>query len=502
MNSRDLNHEIDILSERGQFWLAGDIEQMTAETATRATLTIGARGAIDLKLDKDEWKWADPTDALANILSKKFAIVGLLAESGRYVRLERAFAQSAHPFGPRGPVVTVIGAFVCMVSDRTSVDLRAQSLVGSIRLPLGPLRAWLNLPMPKLVTGEGSCDVHYAEEPTFEFPTALGQLVITSASTADSDFTERTLTIKQQAWMEFSLNAEISLEKAAELFSDIEDLLLLLTDHEVSLDWPSIGFSGLEATGTLYCTRVPRAAAKFSAIECWLLFPHISEKFGAIIDRWIELRDEFSPAFHLYLGTRRGVDLYVEHRFVNLIWGLEALHRQSSGEGISRQASEKINRILASVNESLSARDRNWLTNRLNQAVEPNLAERLSSVFSEVPLRISPKAAGEFAKRCADRRNDISHRGGPSQRGGYNPFILELHKLSGALSHIYHAAILLRLGIAKEQIEHIFFDAFCGGIIRSRLQDAGLRPLNPSAAAAGIETNLKCDAGLVRGLCS
>jgi hypothetical protein len=476
MTGGALNHETDILSERGQFWLAGDLEQMSAEAATQATLTIGARGAIDLKLDNDEWKWAKPSDSLADIHSKRFTIVGCLADSGRYVRLERAFARSAHPLGPRGCVVTVIGAFICMVSDRTSHDLRTQSLARLVRLPLGPLRAWLKLPMPETVRGEDGFDVHYSEDPNFEFPLALGRLIITSASTANADFTERTLTVTQQAWMEFSLNAGISLEKAAELFFDIEDLLMLLTDYEVSLDWPSIDFSELKAAGTLYCTRRPQAAAKFSAIECWLLFPQISENFGAIVDRWLALRDEFAPAFHLYLGTRRGVDLYEEHRFVNLIWGLEALHHHPSGEGISEGAAAKINRILASVNESLSARDRNWLTQRLNSAMKPSLAERLKSLFSEVPLRIPPKAAAEFAKRCADRRNDISHRGGPSRRGGYNAFVLELHQLAGALSHIYHAAILLRLGITSEQIEHIFFDAYGSFVIRSRLQDAGLRP--------------------------
>lgn len=479
MTVGEANPVTEIISERGQFWLAGDVEQMSAETATRATLTIDARGAIDLKLDADEWKWAEPSDTYPDILSKKFAIVGCLADSGRYVRLEGAFPRSAHPIGPRGGVIEAIGAFVCMVSDRTSDDLRALSQVGLVRLPLGSLRAWLNLPFPQIVEGQDSFDVHYAEEPDFEFRIALGRLVIKSELPRSYDFEIRTLTIAQRAWMEFSFDAPIGLEKAAELYFDVEDLLVLLTDQEVTLDRPTIGFPGSEATGTLYRTRRPREAAKFSAIKSWLLFSHIRENFGAIVDRWLELRDEFGPAFHLYLGTRRGVDLYEEHRFVNLIWGLEALHRHTGGEPISERAAAKIERILASVNESLSARDRKRLTRRPNRAMEPNLAERLNSLFSEVPLRIPQKSVKEFAKRCADRRNDISHQGGPPRRGSYGAFVLELHQLAGALSHIYHAAILLRLGITREQVEHIFFDSASGGVIRSRLQDAGLRPETP-----------------------
>jgi hypothetical protein len=478
------SQEAEILSERGQFWLADDLDQMAAETAMRATLTISARGEIDLDFDNDEWKWADQSNSLADIHSKKFAIVGCLASSGRYVRLERAFVRNADPFSPRGTMITLIGAFICMVSDSRSHDLRAHSLAGLIRLPLGPLRAWLNPSMPKTVGDEDGIDIHYYEEPKFEFPITLGQLVITSASAVNADYTKRTLHVTQQAWMDFQINDGITLEKAAELYFDIEDLLILLTDHEITLDWPSIGLFEIEASGSLYCTRRPRSAAKFSAIECWLLFSKISENFGAIVDRWLALRAEFAPAFHLYLGTRRGVDLYVEHRFVNLIWGLEALHHYTSEKSISERASAKIHRILASVDESLSDRDRKWLTKRLNHEMEPSLEDRLDALFLEVPLRIPRRAIREFAKRCADRRNDISHRGGPSRRGGYNEFVLELHKLAGALSHIYHAAILLRLGITSEQVERIFFDEFCSFVIRSRLQDAGLRPEVSSSGPA------------------
>ena len=46
--------------------------------------------------------------------------------------------------------------------------------------------------------------------------------------------------------------------------------------------------------------------------------------FGAIWSRWKAMRDEFGPGFYLYLGLRRGMAMYIEHRFVNLIWGLEA----------------------------------------------------------------------------------------------------------------------------------------------------------------------------------
>jgi hypothetical protein len=459
-----------IISESGSFWLAEDAEITLDEKATRANLTIDARGAIELKLEKDEWKWGNPDNLVAPTRLRKFVVVGRLGSSGKYVRLERAFAKSFNRFG-----ASVIGAFICVVSDDEGLAVTIQPLAEVIRLPLGSLRAWLDLPFPETAPVEGGFDVHYPAEPDFEYLLALGRLVITSSTTANADFAARTLTVAQQASMEFSLVQGMSIEKVTELYSDIEDLLVLLTDQEVALDWPIIKLSESSASATLYCTRRSQKAAIFSRIDCWLLFSQIVGNFGNIVDKWLELRDELGPAFHLYLGTRRGVDLYEEHRFVNLIWGLESLHRRIHGDSVSPRAQAKVARILASVGE-LNRRDRGWLEDRLLRAVEPSLSERIDALLSDLPLRVAPGRVTAFAGKCSKLRNDVSHRGGPHLRSEYAEFVLSIHVLSDALDPLYHAAILLRLGITSEQIEHIFFAAFRSFVIRSQLQLAGLHP--------------------------
>jgi hypothetical protein len=474
-----LSDETPLLSARGLFWLSGSAELMTEDTATRGTLTIDTRGKIELKLDNDEWKWGERSETLDVVHSRRFEIVGCLIDSDQYVRLERAFVTSSHPFSPTGCMVTALSAFVCLVSDRTSHDLRSQAFVNVIRIPLGPLRAWLDRPMPATVKAGAGFEVHYPAEPEFTYQLAMGQLSVESWRTAHSDFTTRALTVTHEAWMAFQLNEPKAITKVAELHSDIEDLLILLTDYEVALDWPVIRFADKDVNGTLYCTRRSTKEVTFSAIECWLVFSSIQENFGAIVERWLGLRQEFGPAFHLYLGTRRGVELYEEHRFVNLIWGLESLHRHTGAAPDTPRIAAKIERIMDSVNEELNARDRKLLKGQLNVALGPSLADRLYATFAELPLRVTNAELSAFAKRCADRRNDISHRGGPMQRGDYNPFVLELHHLTGALSHLYHAAILLRIGITAAQIQDIFFEKFGSFKIRSRLHDAGLCPKPP-----------------------
>ena len=470
-----MSNESEIFSSRGYFWLAGDVEQMTMDSATRATLTISGRGKIELKLDKDEWKWSESSETLAVLHSKRFQIVGRLADSNQYVRLEHAFVSTERLAGPRGITVTSISAFICLISGYATQDLRPFERVNVIRIPLGPLRAWLDHPMPTADKTETGFEVKYQAEPRFEFALPQGQLAIETVSTANASFVERWLTVTQQAWIELQLNEPLNLEKATQLYFDMEDLLILLTNYECTLGWPIIRLPEIDVNCTVYCTRRRPVESTFSAIECWLLFSHIQENFGAIVQQWLDLREEFGPAFHLYLGTRRGVDLYEEHRFVNLIWGLEALHRHTSQSTDNSRAEAKIQRILGSLDKNLGARDRKWLTGILEHALEPSLADRLYATFSELPLRVSDATTRAFAKRCADRRNDISHRGGPTQRGDYNAFVLELHHLADALNHMYHAAILLRLGITTEQIEHIFFDRHSSFPIRHCLNDAGLR---------------------------
>lgn len=439
-------------------------------------LRIGNSGSIELRLDKDQWQWGDPSESIANLQTRRFTIVGQLEDTGRWVRLEQAFAKNCHPFGPRGCAVTVIGAFICVVHQARRADRPAMASVGSIRFPLGSLRAWLNLPMPATQTTETGFSVHYAAEPDLEFRLDIGRLTVATSTNATADLEERTLTATQSASIELALDGGVSFEKARELYFDLEDLFVLLTDQEIALEWPTVELLELKSSGTLYCTRRPRKTAKFSAIECWILFTEIRDSFGSIVDRWLSLRDEFGPAFHLYLGTRRGVDLYEEHQFVNLIWGLESLHRQTMAGEVSENATAKVNRILASVDSILSKKDKKMLTKCLNLAVEPSLADRLTSIIAQLPLRVSKEAAINFATKCAKRRNEISHLGGPNQRVKYSEFVLDLHRLAGALSHIYHAAILLKLGVGREQIERIFFVSFGSFFIRSRLAEAGLLP--------------------------
>ena len=117
--------------------------------------------------------------------------------------------------------------------------------------------------------------------------------------------------------------------------------------------------------------------------ECITNFIQLRDRFGDIWSEWKKKRETYGPGFYLYLGTRRGVRLYVENRFANLVFGLEAFHRRKYPPSEGTKLDAKIKRILAGVSRP---RDKKWLEDVLDRTREPPLGQRLFATLREVPL--------------------------------------------------------------------------------------------------------------------
>jgi hypothetical protein len=171
--------------------------------------------------------------------------------------------------------------------------------------------------------------------------------------------------------------------------------------------------------------------------------------------------------------------MYIEHGFVNLIWGIESLHRIAhpdlKGSTSASEMVEGFRRILEAQKTTLNSDERRWFDRATKLASEPNLKDRIEDLFSRLPWRVESNSLAKFADECAHRRNDLSHHGGPRNSGShaYETFLLQLMKLSGALGVLYHAALLQKIG-ADEQTLRLPLEH---NPVRSRL-----RPLLAEAA--------------------
>jgi hypothetical protein len=249
----------------------------------------------------------------------------------------------------------------------------------------------------------------------------------------------------------------------------LEDLLVLLTNCERTLGFPQVRVNGADDWSDVRYETQQRHEKEIARYELWTTFPHLSPNFGDIVNAWFTKLAEFGPGIHLWLGNRRGMQLYVEHRFVNLVWGLEAFHR-SRGETRNTALSKKIERILKAVDK----KDRSWLARRLQHAGEPSLEQRIFDIFASLPLDLDKKKLMEFAKKCATERNLISHFGGRSDKGNYQEHLNTWVLLSHALDPLYHARILQELGLAETALRQIFWQIFPAARIREALARNGL----------------------------
>jgi ApeA N-terminal domain 1 len=271
----------------------------------------------------------------------------------------------------------------------------------------------------------------------------------------------REVTFLQEDWLDYSPTVPATPEEMSQEFSNLEEFLAILTGVYYHLDWPIlISGEGANASSyTLYFWRNFDNSPSLELRDIWTIYPQIREHFGSLYSSWKKKRPEYGPGFYLYLGTLRSSAMYAEHRFVNLIWGLESLHRRRNSEPKpSSPISGRIETILQCVRENIDRKTESWLRGKLKFAAEPTLEARIFDVFSSLPLGLEKTKLRGFAKRCADRRNEISHFGGSKPGEGYDNFLKDLIQLSNAISYLYHAALLNEIGLKETILRACFYE--------------------------------------------
>jgi hypothetical protein len=181
--------------------------------------------------------------------------------------------------------------------------------------------------------------------------------------------------------------------------------------------------------------------------------------------------------------------MYIEHRFVNLIWGIESLHRtlypDAKGPSSDRSIIEA---LIAKLKVDSNSDQRRWLKQQLQRDTEPTLQDRIIQTFETLPWDIDRGSLNSFAEKCQRRRNDISHFGGPrkDRNETYEAFLQDLLILSAALSHLYHAALLKEIDIPARTLRSCLSDMPIGHRIKLDLTRAGFAFVKESESATTI----------------
>ena len=456
-----------IFEERGLFWWHEEPVPdgyFAPPTSVLGLLTIGDEGGAKLELDGFLTSANNPLSALMDDRGAEIndrCIEGILKGSSQRVLLTRLFKNGGR-FASNGMSYEGYMALNCIVGQEPFPSTMESLSVRSLWLDLEGLGEWLRLGAISLQQSESTITAIYSKPEDASYSVDDGTISIKSRPDVQFPGYSRgsSLSLKEKPTLVYNLNAAEMLDAALVRFSEVEDFFILLTGSAYGMDWPWVSFSG-KATYRWYFMRSKNkeTATAPRYYECWTNFPSLRDTFGKLWSAWKTKRETFGPGFYLYFGTRRGVTLFPENRFMNLIWGIEALDRKNNAAAASDDYLEKIARIVEQVTDN---RDKTWLQGKLRYAYEPNLEDRIFRSFEQLPLGLENKRLRRFAKSCADRRNEISHHGGHVKIAGesYGDFVIDIDQKSDALSTLYHALLLHEIGIDGSILKWWIYEGF------------------------------------------
>jgi hypothetical protein len=474
MNNK--KNEAPILEERGIFWWHGTPipdENFAPENSESGTLTIQNNGSIELDLDgllRDNDAPFFPENQEEPI---RRMICGVLKGSNQHVLLSKIWNSSVN-VSTDGISYERYIALQCLVSRSKFSPNATEPMVRDVHIDLEGLEEWLGHGAIEQEEENGQLVIRCTlqQDKAFLTPSGVLKLEHQIHNSKKYQFHTHDVRVQQLTGWRFIPTSAITTSDAIKEFNSTKDLITLLTNSEYDINWPTITVNDTNQRSTLYFQRSLNKRPPPNWFDCCVTLPQIQEDLGEIYTEWSKKSETYGPGFYLYLATRVGQTLYQEHRFVNLVWGIESLHRRQIPTSPTPSAlAEKVTRILDQISNT---RDKKWLSAKLAHASEPTLAERINQTFSSLPINIPGDKLKAFSKNCADLRNEISHFGGGRDAGSYSDFLIRIANFSESLSILYHALLLFEIGIDNGLIQHWVKKGRSSHYIRATLARTGI----------------------------
>ena len=471
------------LEERGLFWWHHEVipdRHFAPDSCVPGLLKIDDDGRITLELDGYLLGDKGPMSVLEREDAEPSAkrIEGILKVSNQRVLLSDLRKHGGR-FSSNGPSYEGYAAIHCLVGDHALPKTEGPMLFRELEIDLKGLEEWFRLGSIQFSRTKTTISAKHKRSKSIKYAVASGKLALNYHIYGPYLGKHRSnkLKLKETVSLTRSLEKPATLENMRMEFGLFEDLFVLLTNSEYPLQWPTIHWRDGKTKWEYkwYFLRLRPDAEPPKYYECPTNFVQMRARFGDVVSAWLSKREKFGPGFYLYLAVRRGMKFYPEHHFVNLIWGLEALHRKKHPETSPTEAEvkmkAKVARIVAQIGRT---KDRKWLEDRLKNAHKPNLEQRIFDVLSVVPINLDSERIRAFAKRCAELRNQISHFGSQRHGANYGEFFQELTNKAEALSLVYHSLILHEIGIEEDVLKWWIHQSPHSGYHKRRLVDGGL----------------------------
>jgi hypothetical protein len=437
--------------ERGLFWWAHEpmpSQHQTLGTAVIGELKITPEGRIRLDLDgtlNRERHEPFHTDNEAEYLALRARrIFGILRESGRRVLLLDLWngpaRNSSYTFSVEG-----FGAAQCLIGDRRFDGTIKKPRFSRIEADLKGFEEWLWSNALKVKRGKTVFTARYRKPTQASYTLRNGRLwFLHYLDGSHQTGRHPDLTCSERTYIKYTPSKPLDIEATIEWHRWLQDLMILLTDTDYCLEWPEVKWG--KHTCTFYFQRDTSKAERPGRHQCVINFPNLRDNFGAVFDAWISVREKYGSAVYLYSGTRRGAQQYIENRFFMLVSGIEAFHRIKHNQPRMR------------------------------------LKNRIVQMIADLSLGFTDDRVEKFAGSCVKYRNSIAHGGHRHNAGrhnagppeSYRDYITSVRKLADALSPLYHALLLLEIGLDSQTVRNWVIKTSPAYLRRWALAEAGL----------------------------
>jgi hypothetical protein len=375
----------------------------------------------------------------------------------------------------------------CLASHSAyAADFTPDSLY-KLRIDLSSLEWWLNLQsiveqaVVSMEDGDTEISVRFKDH-EFVYESEDGKIAIESATASSNPFLGLTgpvseLTFKQETVLTYEPLVYGFHVLRTSLFR-LEDFISLLLGTYLRFDWPFLiqrSEDGFGSWHRAYFLRDSDPELKPNPYVYWVKFHTIKDSFGRLFFAWKTQLTKYGPPYYLYLFELRHSFIYPEHKFVNLMWAIEALHKKlhlgdpTPPSSIDRKA--RVESILGKLSKPEDAEDRAWFAERASgYQRDPSLEDRMFDCLARLPIVLDTTAVRSFSRTCAQTRHAISHEGeAPTSLN------VSLFDLADALAHLYHALLLHEIG-------------FNSNDLRKALTEGGLAELRiiPALDAVGL----------------
>ena len=257
-----------LLDERGYFWWHDEpipAGAIVPQACVPGHLSIAEDGISSLDLDGMLQGGTHPEQLKP--------IQGILKGDSQHVLLSGVRMVG---FGLRAAGISYnqYRADSCLVGHLPFPKGASLSKVMGLGVQLTGFEGWLDLRSINVVSNANSLYVGYKRSKEVKYSIEEGMLSIRYwlNKPFPGKSRQHSLNLHESAVLKYSFSKPHSLDAAKMEYRLLEDLMILLTDSEYSLDWPSVKLKDRKHEYKLYFWRDRNSAAAPGQSECWPTF--------------------------------------------------------------------------------------------------------------------------------------------------------------------------------------------------------------------------------------